>query len=70
MTDLEKSHSATSNFKLTLLSIIASISSSILWISLFLLASEKIQLEIAIIILSLSGIISLLCLILFNMFKR
>lgn len=70
MSSLKESHSVKSNTLLTVLCIIASISSSLLWVFLMMLASEVIALNIEIILVSISGIITLLTLVLFNSFKR
>ena len=70
MSSLKESHSVKSNTLLTVLCIIASISSSLLWVFLMMLANETVALNIGIILVSISGIITLLTLVLFNSFKR
>lgn len=64
---LQKSHSKSSNFKLTLLCIVAIISITLFWIFLSLIASGE---TIMIVLTTCFGILSLLCLVLFNAFKR
>lgn len=66
-TSLEKSHSKSSNFKLTLLCIVAIISVTLFWIFLAQIASGE---TIMIILTVCFGVLSLLCLLLFNAFKR
>lgn len=67
MSSLKKSHSKLSNSKLTMLCIVAIISISLFWIFLAQIANGK---EIMIILTTCFGLLSLLCLVLFNAFKR
>lgn len=68
-TSLEKSHSALSNTKLTMLCIIASIFVSILWIGIATIEFiDNITISIAII--AVSGVVVLFSILLFSKFKR
>lgn len=67
-TELEKSHSKYSNFKLTLLSIF-----TILFFTAFvfiIISYKKIEKEYYYPILIITGFLTLLCLVLFNKFTR
>lgn len=69
-TDLEKSHSKLSNFKLTLICYILAHGIAILWIGLALLKFDKIDEIIRYVILAVGGIFTLLGIILVNAFSR
>ncbi len=67
-TDLEKSHSKFSNFKLTLLSVF-----TILFLTAFvfvIISYKKIEREYYFPILILTGFLTLICLVLFDKFTR
>ncbi len=67
-TSLEKSHSKWSNTKLTALCIIASFAVSLFW--LFLGLKDQLHQAVFYVGLGASLVVSVLCLVLFNHFKR
>ena len=67
-TSLEKSHSKSSNAKLTLLCLFSVLCFSALWVCLCFLKDDNIAYIIPACIAS--AILSFLCLLLFNKFKR
>lgn len=66
-TDLEKSHSKASNFKLTLICALLAISVSLIWVGLFLIEMEK---ALGISIAAVSGVLSILSFFLIGRFTR
>lgn len=66
-TDLQKSHSKVSNFKLTLICFLTSIFFAILWAGLVLLKVEK---TFGIVITCIGGIGTVACFLLLNAFSR
>lgn len=67
-TSLEKSHSAWSNLKLTLLSLVTVLSTSAFWATLALIDILSTPLFIG--ILATSALVTLMCIALFSRFKR
>lgn len=67
---LKKSHSKSSNAKLTLLCFITILAFSILWIGIALLLKEDIPTAISLPITIGSGLVTILGLICFSKFKR
>ncbi len=66
-TDLEKSHSKASNFKLTLICALLAISVSLIWVGLILIEKEK---ALGISIAAVSGVLSILSFLLIGRFTR
>jgi len=66
-TDLEKSHSKASNFKLTLICALLAISVSLIWVGLILIEKEK---ALGISIAAVSGVLSILSFFLIGRFTR
>ena len=66
-TDLQKSHSKASNFKLTLICFLTIIFFAILWAGLVLLKVEK---TFGIVLTAIGGIGTVLCFLLLNAFSR
>lgn len=67
-TNLEKSHSKWSNFKLTILCLFETLFISIFWLSLIL--KDKLQPALFYTFLGIGIIPSILAILLFNKFKR
>ncbi len=67
---LKKSHSKSSNAKLTLLCFLTILAFSILWVSIALIGSNFLSQSFSIVLCAVSGILTLLGLIGFNLFKR
>lgn len=67
---LKRSHSKVSNAKLTLLCFITIIAFTLLWIGISFIFIDKIPNTLAYIVTGLSGVITILGLIGFNLFKR
>lgn len=67
---LKKSHSKSSNAKLTLLCFITILAFSILWVGIALLLTEKCPFTLSLVITIVSGVVTLLGLIGFSRFKR
>ena len=66
-TNLQKSHSKVSNFKLTLICFLTILFFGILWAGLVLLKQEK---TFGIILTSIGGVGTVLCYLLLNAFSR
>ncbi len=69
-TAIEKSHSKSSNAKLTLLCIVTILAFSALWVGLAFLQHPTFPLPIAWIITIAGGVVTVLGLLGFNVFKR
>ena len=69
-TSLEKSHSAWSNTKLTFLCILSIIVYSLLWVSVGLLVFKVITNALIYVMVGVFAVLTVLCLLMFNKFKR
>ena len=67
-TSLQKSHSKWSNFKLTLLCLLTSVSVSVFWGALAM--NQRMESGLFYGLLIGSGVLTILCLLLLSLFKR
>ncbi len=67
---LKRSHSKSSNAKLTLLCFVTILVFSVLWVSIALIGSDFLPQAFSIVLCAVSSVLTLLGLIGFNLFKR
>ncbi|MCR5457342.1 MAG: hypothetical protein K6F14_04650 [Clostridiales bacterium] len=67
---LQKSHSVVSNFKLTLICLMLSLSISMVWVGAFLIVSQIVELVVGIVITAACTVLALISFILISKFTR
>lgn len=67
---LQKSHSVVSNFKLTLICLMLSLSISMVWVGAFLIVSQIVELVVGIVITAACAVLALISFFLISKFTR
>ena len=67
---LQKSHSVVSNFKLTLICLMLSLSISMVWVGAFLIVSQIVELVVGIVITAACAVLALISFLLISKFTR
>ncbi len=67
---LERSHSAVSNFKLTLICLLLSIAVSMVWVGVVLITTHAVELAIGIVVTAVSAVVALISFLLISKFTR
>lgn len=67
---LERSHSAVSNFKLTLICLLLSIAVSMVWVGVVLITTHAVELAVGIIVTAVSAAVALISFLLISKFTR
>ncbi len=67
---LERSHSAVSNFKLTLICLLLSIAVSMVWVGVVLITTHAVELAVGIVVTAVSAAVALISFLLISKFTR
>ena len=67
---LERSHSGVSNFKLTLICLMLSLSLSLVWVGAFLIVTQIVELVVGIVITVACAVLALVSFLLISKFTR
>ena len=67
---LERSHSAVSNFKLTLICLLLSIAVSMVWVGVVLITTHAVELAVGIVVTAVSAAVALISFLLIRKFTR
>ena len=67
---LDRSHSAVSNFKLTLICLLLSIAVSMVWVGVVLITTHAVELAVGIVVTAVSAAVALISFLLISKFTR